>query len=331
MRRPALAPALVPALVLLAALASATPARAQSNEAAAEALFNEGTALVEAGHVEAGCKKLEASEALDPATGTLIHLGDCYEKLGRTASAWARFREAASRASKDGRTDWETVAKARAGELEPKLARLKVDAPAGVAVRRDGQDVPPAAYGSALPVDPGDYTLTASAPRKKTWTGKVHVDAAALAAVRVPALEDDASAATGDGRDAHAGAQTDEGSGSTLRTIGWAAGAVGIVGVAVGGVSGLIAIGQNDKSKRVCPNDGLCADDTARSENASARTAATISTIGFIAGGALLAGGVALVLAAPAASSASAASASSSSSSARLRAAPGALFLEGTF
>jgi hypothetical protein len=306
--------------MLLAALGRSAPAHAQTNEAAAEALFNEGTALVETGHVEAGCKKLEASEALDPATGTLIHLGDCYEKLGRTASAWARFREAASRASKDGRTDWETVAKMRAGELEPKLARLEIDAPASVTVRRDGQDVPATAFGSALPMDPGDYTITASSNGKKTWSTKVHVDPAAVARVSVPALEDE-PAAPRDRALAEAAQQPGaEASGSTLRTVGWAIGAVGAVGTIVGGVSGVVAITHNNASKRTCPNDGPCADEAARSDNASARTAATISTIGFVAGGALLAGGVALVIASP-----------SPRAAARVRAAPGALYLEGVF
>ncbi|HEY8076471.1 MAG TPA: hypothetical protein VIF62_20240 [Labilithrix sp.] len=298
------------AIVLLAALGFAAPARAQSNEAGAEALFNEGVALVESGHVEEGCKKLEASEALDPATGTLIHLGDCYEKVGRAASAWARFREAASRASKDGRTDWETVAKTRASEIEPKLAHLRIDATAGITVRRDGQDVPAAAFGSALPIDPGDYTIAASANGKKTWSAKVHVESASLTTVSVPALEDEPASSS----PASPSAEPD----ATLRTVGWGIAAVGVAGVIVGGVSGLVAIGHNNASKRSCPNDGPCADDSARSDNASARTAATISTVGFVAGGVLLAGGIALVLVSPSPRTA-------------IRATPRALFFEGVF
>jgi hypothetical protein len=304
------------AILLLAAVEWSSTAFAQSNDAAAEALFMEGRSLVESGRVEEGCKKLEASQALDPGTGTLIHLGDCYEKLGRTATAWARFREAASRAARDGRTDWETIAKARAIELEPKLARLRVDAPAGVTVRRDAQDVPAAALGSLLPVDPGDYTIAASAPGKKPWSAQVHVTPSATSTIVVPPLEDDPASPPppSDGSAPH---PTDS---SSLRTIGYATGAVGIVGIVVGAVSGLMAISLNDRAKKVCPNDGVCADEGARNDSDRARTAATVSTIGFVAGGALLAGGVALILTAPRAPAA-----------ARVRATPGAVFFEGAF
>ena len=39
---------------------------------------------------------------LDPGAGTLLNLGDCYEKSGRTASGWAAFREAVAVAHRTG-------------------------------------------------------------------------------------------------------------------------------------------------------------------------------------------------------------------------------------
>lgn len=316
------------ALLLAALAAHAGTAAAQapgaSKEAAAEALFTEGRSLVAAGRVEEGCKKLEASHALDPGTGTLIHIGDCYEKLGRTASAWARFRDAASRAAREARGDWESIAKTRAAELEPKLARVRVDAPSGVTVRRDDDEIPTAALGSALPVDPGEHVITAAAPGKKAWTAKVTVAPGATSTVTVPALEDDASSVKPDAPTPHA-----EG-GSSLRTVGYAVGAVGLVGLGVGAITGLAAISSNNRSKEVCPTDGVCADEGARSDNESARTSATLSTIGFVAGGALLAAGVALVVFAPSSSPPSSA-AKLPGATARLRASPQALWLEGTW
>jgi hypothetical protein len=306
--------------VVLAHAATSAAQGQSSNEAAAEALFNEARTLIDAGKREEGCKKLEASQALDPGTGTLLHLADCYEKTGRTATAWARFREAASRAARDGHADWESIAKTRAAELEPKLAHLRIDASPGVLVRRDGDEIPTAALGSLLPIDPGEHTLSATARGKKPWSTHVTVTAASVATVTVPALDDDGSARGADG------AADTRSSGSAFRTVGYTAGAVGLVGVAVGVVSGLSAISLNSRSKDKCPTSGICADQAARSDADSARSAATISTIGFVAGGTLLAAGIALVVFAPTSSPSS-----PPATTAKVRVSPQALWLEGTW
>lgn len=316
------------ALLFVSALAVAQPvlavsflgsAAAQgraSNEAAAESLFNEARALIGAGRLEEGCKKLEASQSLDPGTGTLLHLADCYEKTGRTASAWARFREAASRAARDGRADWESIARTRGDELEPKLAKLRIDAAPGQAVERDGDPIPAAALGSALPIDPGEHTLKATAPGKKPWTKTFTVASASTTTVTVPALADDTDAAKPSTED---GASPPS-HGSAMRIVGYTMAAAGTVGVAIGVAGGISAIRLNGRSKDVCPSSGACADESARSDNDDARSAATLSTIGFLAGGALLAGGLALVILAP-----------SNQGSARVRATAGAMWLEGTW
>jgi len=78
------------------------------------------------------------------------------------------------------------------------------------------------------------------------------------------------------------------------RTVGYATSAVGIVGLGLGAVFGLVASGK--KSDARCDSSNLCDDGSALD---SARSAATVSTIGFIAGGVLLAAGVGIVLFSP--------------------------------
>src|SRR5471032_2545697 len=100
----------------------APPVSAQANassQAAAEALFDEGVKQMKVGNFTVGCPTLEESERVDPGVGTLLYLGECYEKLGRTASAWATFREAASLAASSGESGREKVAVERAARLEP--------------------------------------------------------------------------------------------------------------------------------------------------------------------------------------------------------------------
>src|SRR5262249_13171001 len=91
----------------------ATPALAQtsaSDKAAAEALFDQGVRLMKQNSFADACPKLEESERIDPAVGTLLYLGECYERVGKTASAWATFREAASLASTSNQADRARVA-----------------------------------------------------------------------------------------------------------------------------------------------------------------------------------------------------------------------------
>src|SRR5438132_9428411 len=114
------------AALIACALAWAPAAHAQSGKAAAEALFEEGRKLMADGKAAEACPKFEASEQLDPSSGTLLNLANCYEKQGRTASAWATYKEAASLANANGRSDHLGVAQKRADALAPKLSRVTV-------------------------------------------------------------------------------------------------------------------------------------------------------------------------------------------------------------
>ena len=67
----------------------ALPVGAQSNKATAEALFTEGRALATSGKCAEAIPKFQASQKLDPGVGTLLNLAECYEQVGKTASAWA--------------------------------------------------------------------------------------------------------------------------------------------------------------------------------------------------------------------------------------------------
>ncbi len=96
--------------------------------------------------------------------------------------------------------------------------------------------------------------------------------------------------------------------GSALRTVGYVLAGVGAAGLLVGTFFGVKAVVE--KSDAECDAANQC-EPTALD---SARTSATVSTIGFVAGGALLAGGITLVVLSP--------SPSRSSSAARLELAP---------
>src|SRR5687768_2018720 len=73
-------------------------ARAQSDSAAARALFAEGRSLMEGERFAEACPKFEESLRLDDGMGTQFNLAHCWDKLGRTASAWALFLDVAAAA-----------------------------------------------------------------------------------------------------------------------------------------------------------------------------------------------------------------------------------------
>src|SRR5690349_506197 len=70
-------------------------AQAQSGaeNAAAQALFDEGQSLFKANDFAAACPKFEASLAKFDGLCTRGKLAECYEKVARFASAWAMWRE----------------------------------------------------------------------------------------------------------------------------------------------------------------------------------------------------------------------------------------------
>ncbi len=180
----------VPALLLLPRVAHA------SDAAAAEQLYDEAKRLIAAGHYADACPKLEQSEKLDAGLGTQFHLADCWQHVGRTASAWALFREVASQARASGQSSRARVAKDRADALEPFLSKLVV-APGvastipGLVIRRDGNEVPRESWGSPVPVDPGNHQVSASAPDKQGWQSSVDVEGQGkVATVDVPLLAD---------------------------------------------------------------------------------------------------------------------------------------------
>jgi tetratricopeptide (TPR) repeat protein len=86
--------------------------------------------------------------------------------------------------------------------------------------------------------------------------------------------------------------------GAGWRWAGLATAAVGLGGVGLGGVYGLIAKSKNDRAEAMC--DGrVCPDWGGVALTEEARRAARVSTVGFVAGGVLVAGGIGIFLYAP--------------------------------
>lgn len=291
--------ALVLALSLVAPDVAHAAEPGEGNTAAAEALFQEARKLSEAKKFGEACPKFLASHKLAPAVGTLLNLADCYEKNGQLASAWARFHEAIALAQRLGRPDREKIAQGRAEKLEPRLVKLTIDArDKSVEVKLDGNVLDAAVLGTAIPVDPGKHAIEASATGKKPWSTTIEVTEKNRApSVEVPELEDVPVEAPPPA--ARARIETpEEGGGSGQKTIGIAVGAVGLAGLGVGAFFGIRTSSKWKDAKTHCNASYEC-DATGVDLTDQARTSGNVSTIAFIAGGALTALGVVLFVTAP--------------------------------
>ena len=310
--KPAIAFVLAAGLIS-AGVTRAGDARAEPSEgsaAAAESLFQEARKLIDAKRFSEACPKLVASHKLAPAVGTLLNLADCYERAGQLASAWARFHEAIALAQRLGRPDREKTAKERADKLEPRLIRLTiVSQEKDTEVKLDGKELDPAVLGTAVPVDPGKHAIEASAKGKKPFTTTIDVsDRVRTPSVEIPALDVDPEATkASDAKNADKTAPEEKGGdGSGQRIASYVLMGAGVVGLGVGTVFGLKTSSTWSDAKAHCT--GLECDRTGVQLATDAKNAGTISTIAFVAGGALLAGGAILFFTAPKGSAKSSAS-----------------------
>ncbi len=303
------------ALVLVALFGSPTLAEAQVSRdpIAAEAAFDEARMLMKAGNYSEACPKFEASQRLDPGVGTLLNLGDCFEKNGQLASAWARFREAASAAVGASQSDREGIARARATALEGRLAKLTMRVPPGsdvngLIVVRDGIALDRALWGLALPVDPGTHKIEASAPGKETWSTTLTAEVGPSAiVVDLPPLRDthiaavSAKAVSADPRvppqakltpPEHAAR-----SWGTQKTIAVSAFGAGVIGAAVGTAIALAARSSYAEARARCLPAG-CGEEAIQMGRDAGRSA-DVATVVIVAGGVAVVGGVVLFLTAP--------------------------------
>jgi serine/threonine-protein kinase len=156
-------------------------AQAVSGAAAAEALFQDGRALLMAGKADQACPKLEESQRLDPATGTLLAVALCHEQLGRLASAWAEFADVEARSRRDERPDRERTAREHGAALRPRLSTLTLEVPKDVAalpglvIALDGVAIGRAAWEAAIPVDGGEHVVVATVPDRPPWKTTVSI------------------------------------------------------------------------------------------------------------------------------------------------------------
>lgn len=283
------------------------PGRALARDSAAgEALYRAAKELAKKGDWAKACPQFAESQRLDPAPGTLMNLADCEEHEGRLAHAWAHFVEVEPQfKSGDSRR---TYAHDRAAALEKRVPRLIVRldaaAPQTAIVLRDDEELKRAALGVPLPVDPGAHVVIVRVGENETR--------ASVQAVEGQTVELVALAPLAETRDTHAPASSlplppssapvtigppqlvDSGSGA--RTVGWGLVVGGAGATALGVVTGALSLSNAARIKEGCGPDYATCTSRNVDDVPGTQTLATVSTVAWVAGAALVVTGLYFVL-----------------------------------
>jgi hypothetical protein len=308
--------------VLAAASFVSLPAIAQLSpieRATAEALFQEGVALMDQGDLAQACDKFAGTLEIEQGVGTMLHLADCYDKLGRTASSWALFEEVAARAQVSGDTTRAEIALARAAHLKSRLSLvyLRITPPVHpsgratpVIVELGGARIPEAMWNSPVPVDPGPQPVRIAAEGYQPWTQTIDVPAGP-AQLRVIAPELQPVAPRPTPASARVSGPTaplapldspPARSGSSLRLAGYVTGALGLIGLGVAGYFGYEAYQSQQESLQHCRiSDSNACTPSGVAHRQEAQRFARAANVAAIAGGGGLLIGTTLIIVSPSA------------------------------
>ena len=290
---------------LWATLACAEPSG--TDVALAESLFQEGQALMKQNRYAEACPKFQESQRLDPGGGTLFQLATCHTFVRQTASAWAEFVEVALLAKQRNRQDIEHAATDKARALEPELSRLTILVPPaaivpGLTVRRDDTRLGSAAFGSAMPCDPGKHTVRVEAPGYLPWSVEVELgDHADQKTVTIETLEKAPPPPHGTRVETR---YLDSARAKRSPALLYGAAGVTVVSVGVAGVFGYLSYSKERDANKRCP-DTTCSDPGAVQLSKSAVSSANIANVAAAAGFVGLGVTIYLLATSPSASSAS--------------------------
>jgi hypothetical protein len=258
---------------------------------AADALYEEAIALIKSENYASACPKLEESQRLDPGLGTQFHLAGCYDHVGKLVKALELYRSVLTSARAADKQKLARLADERLKELTPRVPRLRLSfaSPEPTAeVFVDGARVTSTDWTKeGTTIDTGRHQIEVRVGGKLPWRASptaregdvVNLTVGELTPVPpppAPAPEPPPASPL-----------------QSLRPV-WAVTAgVGLVVTAVGATAGIIALRRRDDAREACGSDEpkQCRNQAAVGEWDKAMTAANVSTIGLVTGGALLATG----------------------------------------
>jgi hypothetical protein len=276
----------IPSAPFAPSLAAPPSPTADDVQVTARVRGEQGLRLFEASQWEDAYSAFEAADTLYHAPTLVLYMAHCRRNQGKLLQARELYEKVAAEPVPKGAPEQfgKAVASARTelDSLNLRIPSVRVSINGASASRTqvtiDGAQVSAADQASGKPLDPGSHEIVANADggasARKTIALKAGESAWVELVLQQPASPADASAL-----------------GSRLPAV--IAFGVGGVGVAVGVITGSLALVKINDIRSRCTDDGHCL----RSDQAQASTAqalVTTSTVGFVAGGVGLAAGTLL-------------------------------------
>jgi hypothetical protein len=257
---------------------------------AARALGQDGVKLADAGNCSEAIEKLARAEKIFHAPTTLGRLGECQVQIGKLVEGTENLnrlsRETLGPTAPQAFKDAQEHARKVLAEAKPRIAKLKiaVAAPTGVTfvVKLDGEIVPTANLNTNRPTDPGEHIVEATAQGYKNASAKVRLTDGGLDSVALT-LEVDPNAPKVVAVEAPITAPPPAAAPARSRVPAYVALGVGAVGLGVGAVTGIIALGKKSDLDGACKNK-VCPSSAQQDTIDSGKTFGTVSTIGFAVG-----------------------------------------------
>jgi len=298
---------LVAALLAVSSHAFATPLDDSTPDPGAQALELGRAALAAytAGSWQSAYDQFGAAEQIVHSPVFVLYMARCKRNSGQLLAARELFRAVVSeRIAADTPGPWQqAVASAHAelGTLQQNVPSVWIrDASASDLARTtlDGRSVPTLMNGMELELDPGKHVFEISHPQGSRSIVVVQLSEGRR---RVPVVLSSPSEVA---RTQHPAPASPSGAGHaptfpTRKVVGYTALGLGALGVTLGAISGLSAKSRSDSLRKdQCDSSGDCYPD-ARAEAETASAWATVSTVGFVFGGAFLAAGTAVFVFTP--------------------------------
>lgn len=317
-----------PAFALsLLVLSGSAHAQTDEQRAGARTLATEGAAAFNDGRFKDAVDLFTKAESLMHAPPHVLYIARAHSKLGQLVKA----REAYIRITKEqlpGNSpqafkDAQSTAKKELDVINPKIGSLEIkvegaDNAKDLAVKVDGNPIAAVLLGVAQPIDPGEHRVEASATgfRAQPQTVrlgdgdkiaavlKLEADPSAVAAAQAPggAPPPGAPGAPPPGAPVHdTSVSMDTSSGGNgLRIGSYVAFGVGAVGLGLGTVFLLQSSSKRSEADDICNLPGGACPAERRADvqklDDDAKSASTLSVVGFAAGGVGIAAGVVMFI-----------------------------------